>query len=306
MVYWTFPGYDKPTPYPNRILVYNYKTQAWAFNDDTITAFGYYQQQPGVTWADSTETWEEATQTWGSGSLLANFKQIIAGNQEGFIFIVNRDNATNAPALQITNLTQSGSKILVVSVDHNMKPGEFIKIDSCSGATNLNGKIYEIQDFIDNSAFTISDTLVGTYSGGGTLERVTPPDILTKEYNFYVDKGRNAYIARVDFHVDKTAHGQVTVDFYTSTSSINIVRDGSATGALLGTSVLETSPYALVPLEATQDRLWHPIYLQAEGEFIQLNIRLTKEQATDPDIALDDFQMHAMTFYATPTASRLQ
>jgi hypothetical protein len=48
------------------------------------------------------------------------------------------------------------------------------------------------------------------------------------------------------------------------------------------------------------------VYFQAEGQFIQLRIYLTDTQAVIPEIALSDLQLHAMTFFATKTASRLQ
>lgn len=69
---------------------------------------------------------------------------------------------------------------------------------------------------------------------------------------------------------------------------------------------MDTSPYPLIPLEAKQNALWHPIYPQADGEFVQLEILMTAAQITNPEIAFSDFEMHAMTFYTTPTASRLQ
>ncbi len=90
-------------------------------------------------------------------------------------------------------------------------------------------------------------------------------------------------------------------------SEFNVTQSGQATGALLGQNgILETSPYALVPFEAQMDQLWHPIYPQMDGQTIQLQITMSEEQITNVDIAFDDFQMHAMTFYATPTTSRLQ
>lgn len=327
MVYWTFPSVDRSTDFPftNRVLVFNYATGSWAFNQDSITAFGYYQNQSNITWATSTETWQEAIQTWGSGILQARFRQVLAGNQQGFLFVIEPDESRNAASLSITNMTVVGNTITITSINHNLQAvasptvGDYIAIENVQGLTNVNDVIYATYSVIDANTFTVLNTdpsvvIIGTYLGGGTIARVSNINILTKQYNFYVDKGRNTYIAKVDFLVDKTTNGQVTVDSFPSYSTISLLDDGQATGALLGSSILETSPYALVPLESAQEQLWHPVYLQAEGEGIQLRIYMNDDalaipddtQIRNSDIAWSDFELNAITFYAMPTASRLQ
>ena len=76
-------------------------------------------------------------------------------------------------------------------------------------------------------------------------------------------------------------------------------------GAIMGTGIVQTSPYALVPLEAIQDRVWHPVYPQAEGECVQLHIYLSPTELLNADIAWEDFELHQLIFYASAT-SRLQ
>lgn len=324
-VYWTFPDASRveSTPYNNKILVYNYKTGSWAINDDSITVFGYYQSaimsdQNSLTWAQANIKWEDATYPWVSptppGQLQAKFKNVIAGNQEGFTFILNSD-STNSPSLQITDLTPGVRSI--VAIDHNLNLGDFVRIENVQGVTNLNGTIVEISQVIDPDTFNFTIDYfaaqpTGTYIGGGTLTRVTPPDITTKQYNFYAEQGRNAYISQVNFFVLKTeigdsGHGgELTVDYSVSSSAESLVDMGTNTGAILGNSILETSPYALVPLEQTQERLWHPVYLQGDGECLQMRLYMTQEQIFNPDISEQGFELHAMIIYTTPTANRLQ
>ena len=74
----------------------------------------------------------------------------------------------------------------------------------------------------------------------------------------------------------------------------------------MGNNVLDTSPYPLVPLEQFQERLWHPIYFQTDGECIQLFMYLTDGQLRDPGVAFEDFQLEGMILYTLPTAQRLQ
>lgn len=315
MVYWTFPSDENSATsfFPNRVLVFNYKNGAWALNYDTITAFGYYQGQATVTWASSSALWEESLETWNSGTLESQFRQVLAGNQEGFMFIVNWEHARNAPSMQITDMVPFSNPALVeiTVVNHNLRSLEdYVCIENAQGFTILNpvgDSIFPVFGVIDKDTITIQPTTYsGTYLGGGTLALVSRIDIYTKQYNFYVQEDRNAYISKVDFLVEATSEGEITVDTYVSSSVGGLRADGMATGAMIGTGVLETSPYALSTFEQSQVRLWHPLYFQAEGECVQLRIYMSYLETITQNIAWSGFELHAMTFFATRTSSRLQ
>lgn len=312
MVYWTFPSAENNPTYPNRILVYNYRTGSWAFNDDSITCFGYIQNVNDITWESTNASWEESSEPWNSGVLQGKYRNIIAGNQQGFTFIVSSDSSAtrNSPSLQITNIT--GPNATLTIMNHNLSNNDFVVVENAQGitfsdaATNPD-KVYKVFVTGVNTIVLTGITITGTYTGGGTIARVSRIDIKTKQYNFYVKQDRNAYISRVNFQFDKTSNGAVTVDCFTSSSTVSLLDDGAATGTLLGNNVIETSPYLdEVSLEFSQERLWHPIYLQSEGEFVQLRIYLNDDQLRDTSIAWSDFQMHSFIIYAQPTSQRLQ
>ena len=141
------------------------------------------------------------------------------------------------------------------------------------------------------------------------MSRVSQIQLLTKQYNFYMEKDRNAYVSKVNFLVDRTESGQIQVDFFVSTADNSMLADSNTvtgTGSLLGSGNLETFPYPTVPFEREASQLWHPYYLQADGEFIQLNIQLNDTQMRDPLIRRSQFQLHSMIFHATPSSQRLQ
>lgn len=320
MVYWSFPSADASTlfPYPNRVLVYNYKTGTWSFNSDSVTAFGYFQPQSGISWDSTTVTWDDA-EGWDSGSLQALFRQVVAGNQQGYTFIIDSEETTNAPLLSITGLSVTSNVITITCLDHNLRDGEYVYLQGISGTGNLsllNNKIYRVTASLTAAnTFTINYpdptsvvTIAGTYSGGGLIARVSNILIKTKEYNFYAQQGRNAYVSKVDFLVDRTDSGQMTVDFFVSTAVNSMIgdSDSSGTGSLLGTSILETTPYSLLPYEAIATRLWHPLYLQADGECIQLQVSMSDAQMRNTSIREADFQLHALCIHAQPTSQRLQ
>lgn len=317
MVYWTFPSVEQLSTevYPSKVLVYNYRNGSWAFNDDCITTWGYFEQQVGTTWASTTDTWEEADFSWASGSTQAQFRQVIAGNQEGYVFIVDPELAKNAQAMQITQIAWNPSRdtITLTIVDHtlNVTPyGDYVNIATASGVTLSGFGIYKVITIVDLNNVEVGPvtSFSGTYTGGGTAARVSNIQILTKQWNPYVDKSRNVYIAKIDFGVQKTSSGQITVDYYPSASELSMLDQATGTAAIQGTGVLETSPYdpLYYPLEQVQDRLWHPIYFQTEGECIQLFIYMTQDQMVVPDIAFSDFELEGMVLHTMATTGRLE
>jgi hypothetical protein len=312
MVYWTFPSIEQfpDEVYPSKVLVYNYRNGSWAFNDDCITAWGYFEQQAGETWASTTETWEQADYSWESASVEAQFRQVIAGNQQGYTFIVdsNAEVAKNAQAMQVTNISNDGITLTIIDHTLNVTPyGDYINL--LNSGMGIDG-IYKVRSIVNINTITIFPVgvITSTYNGGATVARVSNIQILTKQWNPYVDKSRNVYIAKIDFGVLKTSKGQITVDYYPSATELSMLDEATGTGSIQGNGVLETSPYnpLYYPLEQVQDRLWHPIYFQTEGECIQLFIYMTQPQMTNPLIAFSPFQLEGMVLHTMATTGRLE
>jgi len=316
MVYWTFPIEDVNDVYPSKILAFNYKNGSWAFFDDSVTCWGYYQDQIDRTWGNMSIRWQDATETWDGATYQAQFRNIVAGNQQGFVFIVDDNLTINAQALQITDINQAapGSFFNVVFhiVDHNLTEDDFVYIDNISGTNDFlqfNGFVWKVYQRIDSSTIIIQlpgGSVLSNYNGGGTIRQVSRVDILTKMYNFYPQAARNMLISKVDFNVDTTQNGAVTVDYFTSSSVQGLTAGAAATGALIGDGTLDMTPYALVPQEATRDYLIHPVYIQADGEWVQLRIYYSDAQMLANLVSSSDFELNAMIFYATQTSSRLQ
>jgi len=317
MVYWAYPGNDaKPyQTYPNKVLVYNYKNGSWGINDDCITAFGYFDQQPGTTWANQTQTWQEATTAWNSGPNTQQFRQIIAGNSEGFVFIIAPDENVNANNMQITNIELVGGQTILTINDHTLTDEtDFIKIHDAVGVFGLNGFIFGVESLNANQVRLIDPEtggavlFVGTYQGGGTIERVSQINMLSKQWNPYMGQGRDFHLAKIDFGVLKTPAGEVTVYYFPSASQLEMTTQGIQTGASMGNGILETRPYSPLyyPLEQVQNRLWHPIYFQTDGECIQILIFYSPLQQSTPEIVSSRFELEGLVLHTQPTRSRLE
>ncbi len=309
--YWSYNSADNSDVntgiFPNTILVYDYINGTWAYNDDSITAFGYFQNQQDITWEEFSNSWQSSDLLWRDPSLQTRFRSVIAGNQQGFTFITNSAFNTNSPSQYITNLTYVNRVATITSIAHNLPNNSYIQISSINDDGNIrtvvNDKIYKVNTLTADTFTIIVDAdLNGTYVGQGNFSRVSEIQVLTKQYNFYNQIGQNIALTRVDFLVDRTATGKVSVDFICSTSNSNIYYSSVQTGAAMGTNILSTSPYAAVPLEASQDRFWHYMYFQAQGENVQLNIYFNDTQILNPSIISQDIEIGAMLFYVTKTS----
>lgn len=323
VVYWTFPSEVLPSPFsnvfPNKVLVYNYRTGSWALNDDTITVFGYFNQELSQTWASQLSlTWTEAGFNWGSATDQSQFRAVIAGNQQGFVFICDTDIDRNAPVLQIIqmgNVSMLDGIMQATIINHNLTVGDTIAIENAFntlGALGLPSPLMvTILSVTDANTVTFYDPInytpyTGTYAAGGSATYVSNIGIISKQFNPYVEEGRDVYVQKVDFAVKRTSGGQITVDYLTSSADLSMLQEAQDTGTILGNSVLETTAYVDVPFEMLQKRLWHPIYFQSQGECIQLFLYFSIAQISQPIIAWAPFELEAMLLHTERTSNRLQ
>ena len=278
MVYWSYKDKQSTTIWPNKLLAYNYRNGSWAVYDDCLTAFGYMTQQTGLT----------------------RYNRVIAGTQEGYMVIVDNDTYRNAPCAQISAITTGiGGFVTLTVKQHNCSANDYIAIENCTGLTVLNDNSFLVSNVIDENTLEI-DSLAVTigYTGGGTITRISQIDILSKQYNPYIGKATNFAINKIDFAVGKTTFGQILIDYYTNSSQYSTTANSTT---IMGTNVLQTFPYATVPFEVNQTRLWHTIYFDTQGDCIQLHMYLPDAMMINLPIAWSDFELDAMLFYVQQT-----
>jgi hypothetical protein len=298
MVYWSVPNVDSFLEdyykYPNKVIVYNYKTGSWAFNDDSITAFGYFERSESATWGAMRETWGTVTDTWGGGALHQNFKQILAGNQQGFTFLLDVDNSRNSLSLSITDINPATNEILVPN--HNVMSGDYVLVEHCFGITNINNMIFFVQATSVDTLVLTDAAMVGIYLGGGTLTRVSRVDITTKQYNFFLKEGTGCAVNKVDFLVDSVTGGQLQIEAYPSyTNLLNV----SNQPCDVGTGILDLGPYN--NQEFMQNKFWHHAYFFVSGQSVQFRLFYSDDIMVDPATALMDFGLNALMIHATKT-----
>lgn len=313
-VYWSYPEAATATKFPNQFLVYNYKNGAWAFNFDSITALGYFQANNAVTWASMTSTWAGGDEQWADPADIALFRAIIAGNQQGFTFIMTHTQSNNSLSLSITNITVVNNIVTIVCKNHNLLVGEWINIQNCSGLTGLNSATVNYRVNTVTNADTISIVLsgvTGAYTGGGTISRVSEIYMQSKQYNFFNEIGRRMHIPRIDFLVDVQGNftptpplntTSIQLDFLPSFSDTDfIVEGGAVTGANIGTYNLNLAPQTTA--EDSQDKLWRSIFPLLEGDVCQVVLYNNPTQMANVAQTNTDFRLHAMVFHARPIST---
>lgn len=314
LVYWTLPDSASDPTFPTRVLVWNYRTGSWAINRDSITCFGYLQKDADLTWAtvgDKFPTWESWNQSWNSGQAQSQFPFIIGGNQEGYTFILNADFSFNQATLSVTAMTTASQRLTIYN--HNLSSGDFVKIYNANGVT-----LFQDEDGNDVTIFKIAvvdaDTIsvdnitagsdkfgwTGTYTGGGSISRVSNLNITSKQWNPGTPIGQQFRLPYLDFLLDNSVNGEVSVDYLIDFTSGDAIQDQTPEDYLLGTNVLYTKPEENSTYQVNQKRIWHRYFLMTQGQTIQIKMFMSDEQMRDDNISSSDFQLNAIIIYAEP------
>lgn len=201
--------------YPNKIFVFNYIDGSFSFFNDSFTCFGYFQSPTSITWNSTyakETTWKAADRTWIDPSSIAFYLDIVAGNQQGYVEILNQQ-SFNDVSLTITNIIPGSGTTTISCINHNLQQNQFIKILTCSGINGLAGTIYKVSSVINANTFLIQTDVAptGTFTGNGSIAVVNNISILSKKFNPFLSNGTQVRLKQMDLFFDNEPQGQVTV-----------------------------------------------------------------------------------------------
>ena len=163
--YWTYPSDLNPDGiFPDKVLVFNYDTKNWSFFDDTFTCFGYYYatNNIGQTWNDLTQAWSSTAETWDGGQSEQGYETIVAGNQQGYVLVLEYSDGENDPSLSISAIT-AGTPGVITSVNNNLPDGTWISLSTITGITSddgvsLSGRNFKISKTLaTDNTFTLNE-----------------------------------------------------------------------------------------------------------------------------------------------------
>jgi len=296
-VYWAFPNKDENGTYPNRVLVLNYKEGTYSIYNDSFTCFGYFQSILDRTWAQSTFAWNATAYTWSSGRFQSDFPAICAGNQVGFVCVID-DQTQNDESLYITNplagvgITQE-AQCIVTAPNHNLAVGRYVTISDVQGMTEINGLVGKIVEIIGTNSFRldIDTTAMTPYTIGGLITVHNNIEIITKRFNPFFTQGKKSRINFMDFFTDRTNNGEFTLELY-----IDETRTLPVDSAIITT----TKDYGP---NITADKVWHRAYVKADSQFQQFKIYLSDAQMRDENIRNSQITIHAINVWTKPTGN---
>lgn len=331
LVYWAFPNSAEGLKFPNKVLVYNYINQTYAIFNDSFTCYGYFQRNSSKTWAEyAATTWNQAIFAWNSGLNQARLLNIVAGNQQGFVLVLNQD-TTNSESLSITAITPQAlpNPVIITSPNHNLQTGDFVKLTGIigSGAPNpntLNGNIYrvilfptnEINQFtlesldpVTGAATTVTLAPGGTYLGMGRITYFNNFNITTKVFAPFYEGAGQARVGYLDFLFDKTTDGELTCNFYVDEDNVDSISGNNPLNSgLSGTNTVLTRPenLTLIPYQDQQSKIWHRMFIQSIAQNFQLELKLSDLQMSNEAISTSGLTFHAMVIYLSKNSRLTQ
>jgi len=319
-VYFTYPSNQEDATqyrFPTETFQYNYRDNTWAIFKESFTTYGAFRFQTGFTWATvglEYPTWSVWNDPWDAGNSTLLQQTVIAGNQQGFLFI-RAVGTGEGPSLAIQNIVGS----IVTSPDHCLDNNDFIVISGVLGTIgqDVNGKIFQVQNPSLNS-FTLKPSIVGTgtYLGGGTITRLYIPFIQSKQFPVAWALAKKTRIGVQQYLLTFTPNAQITLYIYLSTADETPFNFGEIVPAiepenngLIYSSVLLTCPEStnlgLTPANTNlqqlnligsngssqnpQKQIWHRINTSLIGDVVQVGFTISPEQMSSFESAGPSF-----------------
>lgn len=307
LVYWTFPNdtiftdNNTTTRYPTRILILNYLDGSYSFFNDSLTCFGAFQSFKDIRWKDLPISWENYSVEWNSGSQQQAYPVVVAGNQQGYVFMFNQDTnpVVNDPSLSIFAINNANPCQLTVT-NHNLQVGEFIQITGVNGMTQINGNtnspngIYQVLQVLTANTFTISyynillanffpldSTAFSDYTNGGQIAVINNFNIFSKQFNPFEAEGLQARLTYMDIFTETDDTGQYSVNYYLNQDNDTII-----------------APDISIPITLTgQQKSWFRTIPNVTAQYIQFQITLSNAQMVTPSSYSFDFVLHALMMY---------
>jgi len=314
--------------FPNQTLFFNYRDNSWAIFNETYTHYGQFRKQTGFTWATVGRvypTWSAWNDPWDSGESNLLQPDVIAGNQQGFVFI-RGEGTGEQKSLYIRDI--DGATNTVTSPDHGLNLGDYIFISGALGtiATEVNGKIFSVVN-PTRDTFELNPTIgTGTYLGTGVITRLYIPQIQTKQFPVAWGMGRKTRLGVQQYLLTKTSNAQITLLIFLSQNASDAYNDGAIVprpgvqnSSLIYSTVLYTCPEStnlgltpanvniMMPTASSQAQVWHRKNTSLIGDTVQVGFTLSDPQMrflTENGSFRDqtaEIELHSLILDVTPS-----
>lgn len=318
LLYWTLP-YIGPNSeedwetdgqtiiYPNKTLVYNYVDKTFSFYNDSFTCFGYYQAQTGLTWS-STLKWGDSDFPWVNPEDQSIFQNVVGGNQQGYVEIIAQQ-SINDESMFISNITP-GAVTTIISPNHNLQAGDFIKIITATGITGLTNVIFKVQTVADANTLTIATPNplpTGVFTSPGSMTQLNNYSLLTKRFNLALNEAAQNRLLYADFYMDRDDQGQVQINLFINESEVTPVNQAPlspiSTVSSLISAITAANPAVVTVADGTQFSQGDVVFITAVLGMVQIdNLGVTVASVTGNNITLS---LNSSTFSAYTSAGTM-
>ena len=322
---WSYSDSDLEATFPNRILLYNYVNNTFATLIDSYTAFGTFNFSADPTWATlEYPTWTVWTAPWGSTNNNTGSINVVGGNQQGYVMVLQMDEKSeNDTSLSITAINGAVTPARFTVPNHNLVDGDVIYLSDiiATGVPDLeqyndifclviviDANTITLEEFDNGDFISIDPGPGGTYLGNGKLTRIDNFNITTKVFSPFYESAQSTRIGFVDFFVDKTEGGAITVNCFVDENDTQAINDPASPNnvGLIGNNVLSTAPNAAFPFQANQQKLWQRLQVNANCQNYYLELTMTPEQLCTAESGTADFVLHALNMWLCPTGRLVQ
>ncbi len=303
LVYWAFPNDDPTRVFPNRMLVFDYERGSWSFFNDSFTCFGRNLPFNDIRWKDLPKTsWEEADFAWNDARLQSGYPDIIAGNQEGYTFVLNQQ-TVNDPSLYISAITP-GTPPTITVTNHNLQTKDFVTFTGILGTSSILNDItyqvvvvdannFKILTYDSTNGIFIDVVLPGgsTYLGGGEVTTVQNFNVRTKMFNFF-EAGKGNYLGYIDFLCPITQNGEFSCNVYGGYNTSTPLNDGTDT--FFNTQVSTQGQDGVIQEE---DQVWQRFFCYVRVPSAQIQLFLSDVEMVTPELNANNWQLSAMILW---------
>lgn len=291
VVYFAFPTTpsenDDAFVYNNRILVYNYINKSYAIFRENVTALGYSYGTTGtsLTWNDADIEWGNADFEWGTAQFNTGYRYSTGGNQKGYVFTFIQGLVQTDPLLNISAVNISTNTLTIT--DHGFSVGDAFYIENALGLSNFNDVNYLVDAIVDNDNVTVSRAdgvaiaWTGTYLGLGEVVKIVIPNIVTKEFNAYLQLPISIRVVGVDFLTATTNSGSFVCTLFNN-SNVNTPAITNANVSVGSDSdIVTTYPLNLLLNSPDQEFIWSPLQNSVTGQSVRMQITYDERQIAE-------------------------
>ena len=293
-----YPSIIGGGPTSDYVLAYNYLDGTYATYSFPFSCLGFGNNITSGTWGTDFRQWTAANSAWGDFELETDALVDLAGDQFGNVFQIDESFTLgpqkNGVVMGFSGIT-SANPAVVNSPAHGLNNGDSIilqgVVNSITGGLDINNTPYIVTFRTVNSFYINADTSVDFAYGSGGTWMTTPviPNIITKDFNPFVEEGELVRLGYFDMLMSSDNDTKVTIEFYTDNTLTPLFNTYYQKTDIILTNTTSMS-------SNTQTKVWKRVYVGAVGQSHTIRIYQSFSDFT-PETLDQPVNIHAIVPY---------